>query len=124
MLIRYIEDRRQHRARWEAALDWAAFEGAPPGRRRRVRFFWGLRDPVSGAHLAAELWRRDGALFRAGEGAGRVSIVERGDVGHWPMLEDPAGAARAVVAFFLPPPAAILEVPPVVWAAMGMRAAL
>lgn len=99
MLIRYILDRHQHRARWEAALDWAAIAGTPPG-QRRVRYYWGMMDPVSGAHLAAELWRRYGALFREEGGKGRVSMVERGDLGHWPMLEDARGAAAAVAAFF------------------------
>ena len=102
VLIRYILDRFQHRARWEGALDWALFEGTPPG-ARRVRFWWGLRDPVSGRHLAAELWRRYGALFREEGGKGRVAIEERGDLGHWPMLEDPVGAAAAVVGFFCRP---------------------
>lgn len=130
VLIRYILDRHRHRERWEAALDWAAFAedgasesntGAADGgveeaeaesggshhqrrRRRRVRYYWGMMDPVSGAHLAAELWRRYGALFREEGGRGRVSIVERGELGHWPMLEDPRGAAAAVAGFFMPLP--------------------
>lgn len=102
VLIRYILDRFQHQARWEGALDWALFEGTPPG-RRRVRFWWGLRDPVSGQHLAAELWRRYGGLFREAGGQGRVGIVEKGELGHWPMLEDPVGAAAAILEFFCRP---------------------
>jgi pimeloyl-ACP methyl ester carboxylesterase len=51
------------------------------------------QDPVSGGHAAGEIRR----LFEA---SGRLALVERPDVGHWPMLEDPAAVDAAMTTFF------------------------
>jgi pimeloyl-ACP methyl ester carboxylesterase len=69
-LIRYLAERRAHRARWEAALEDA---GAP------MHFLWGLADPVSGRPIAERLRER----VRA------ASLRALEDVGHYPQLEVP-----------------------------------
>jgi pimeloyl-ACP methyl ester carboxylesterase len=69
-LIRYIEDRRRHAARWTGAL-----EGTDVPRR----FVWGMLDPVSGAHMAERIVER----VPSGE------LHALADVGHYPQLEAP-----------------------------------
>lgn len=69
-LLAYIEERRRYAARWEQAIVRADVP---------LRFVWGPLDPVSGAHMLAELrLRRPDAHF-----------AELPGVGHYPQLEDP-----------------------------------
>ncbi|MBO9521161.1 MAG: alpha/beta hydrolase [Nocardioidaceae bacterium] len=78
LLIRYIEDRREHAARWTGALESTEVP---------VGFVWGMLDPVSGAHMAERIRERlPAAPFEALE-----------DVGHWPPLEAPARVAAALL---------------------------
>jgi pimeloyl-ACP methyl ester carboxylesterase len=79
-LIAYLGERRQHKARWEAALEEP---GVP------LRFLWGMQDPVSGAHMAVRiLERRPQADLHALE-----------DVGHYPQLEAPGIVAAHTLAW-------------------------
>lgn len=73
-LLRYMEERRRKADRWISALVKADVP---------LSFFWGLRDPVSGAHMLE--WAR-----RARPDA----KVEALDVGHYPQLEAPEAFAR------------------------------
>jgi pimeloyl-ACP methyl ester carboxylesterase len=83
-LIRYLDERRVHRARWEAPLE----RGSVP-----LAFVWGLRDPVSGASIAERLrQRRPSAPFTALD-----------DVGHYPQLEAPEITADALLRFLAAP---------------------
>jgi pimeloyl-ACP methyl ester carboxylesterase len=67
-LIQYIPDRTRHAERWTGALE---------GTDVPLAFFWGMLDPVSGAHMAQRIRERlPDAPFQALE-----------DVGHWPALE-------------------------------------
>jgi pimeloyl-ACP methyl ester carboxylesterase len=78
LLIRYISDRAEHGARWTGALEATAVP---------LRFVWGMLDPVSGAHMAAQIRARvPGAPFLALE-----------DVAHWPPLEAPERVAAALL---------------------------
>jgi pimeloyl-ACP methyl ester carboxylesterase len=72
-LIRYIEDRRTHEARWTGAL-----ESTDVPRR----FVWGMLDPVSGAHMAERIAER--------VPPDELHALE--DVGHYPQLEAPERA--------------------------------
>ncbi|MDQ3934564.1 MAG: alpha/beta hydrolase [Actinomycetota bacterium] len=69
-LIRYIEDRRRHAERWRAGL-----EGTDVPRA----FVWGMKDPVSGAHMAERIAERVPAR----------ELHALADVGHYPQLEAP-----------------------------------
>ena len=69
-LIRYIPDRARHGARWTGALE----ETDVP-----VAFFWGMLDPVSGAHMAQRIRER----------LPHAPFLTLEDVGHWPALEVP-----------------------------------
>ena len=74
LLLAYIAERRRHAVRWEEAI-----------RRTDVplSFVWGPLDPVSGAHMLAELrLRRPDAR-----------VAELPGVGHYPQLEDPDAVA-------------------------------
>jgi pimeloyl-ACP methyl ester carboxylesterase len=78
LLIRYMEDRREHEARWVGALE----DTDVP-----LSFVWGMLDPVSGAHMAQRIRERlPGAPF-----------VALDDVGHWPPLEAPERVASSVL---------------------------
>jgi pimeloyl-ACP methyl ester carboxylesterase len=78
LLIRYIEDRREHGARWTGALE---------ATDTPLRFIWGMLDPVSGAHMAERIRERlPGAPF-----------VALDDVAHWPPLEAPGRVAAALL---------------------------
>lgn len=69
-LLAYIPERAAHRERLENAI----FDAGAP-----VSFLWGLRDPVSGEHMAAAITHRSlGA-----------DLVEYPDAGHCPHLEIP-----------------------------------
>ncbi|MCW5889688.1 MAG: alpha/beta fold hydrolase [bacterium] len=79
-LIQYIRDRRTHEVRWVGALETTPI---PRG------FVWGMRDPVSGAHMIA----------RVAERLPDAPRVELAEVGHWPPLEDPAAVTAALRRF-------------------------
>ena len=79
-LIRYIEDRRRHAARWTGALE----ETDAP----RL-FVWGMLDPVSGAHMAERIVSR--------VPAGELHALD--EVGHYPQLEAPERAGRLLEEF-------------------------
>ncbi|HEV3002563.1 MAG TPA: alpha/beta hydrolase [Solirubrobacteraceae bacterium] len=73
-LLAYIEERRRYAKRWEQAITRADVP---------LRFVWGPLDPVSGAHMLAELrLRRPDA-----------AVAELPGVGHYPQLEDPEAVA-------------------------------
>jgi pimeloyl-ACP methyl ester carboxylesterase len=78
-LIRYIDDRRQHRARWTDALQRAPCP---------LRLINGPADPVSGAHMAA----------RYRELVPNPDIVSLPGIGHYPQVEDPDGVWAALTA--------------------------
>lgn len=74
-LLAYIEERRRYARRWEEAIVRADVP---------LRFVWGPLDPVSGAHMLAELrLRRPDA-----------AVAELAGVGHYPQLEAPDAVAR------------------------------
>ena len=74
-LLAYIEERRRYAVRWEQAI---ARCDVP------LRFVWGPLDPVSGAHMLAELrLRRPDA-----------AVAELAGVGHYPQLEEPDAVER------------------------------
>jgi len=76
-LLHYIADRREHEARWRAALE---------GSDLPTMFVWGDLDPVSGAHMIA----------RVEERITTATITRLADVGHWPLLEAPDEVAEAI----------------------------
>jgi pimeloyl-ACP methyl ester carboxylesterase len=79
-LIRYIDERRLHADRWGPALERTD---------RPLLFVWGDADPVSGAHMIAEVRRR----------VPRARVESRADIGHYPQLEDPAWVATTLTGF-------------------------
>lgn len=80
-LIRYLDERRQHKSRWERALE---APGVP------VRFLWGLEDPVSGRHISDHIQQR----------IPDANLLALPDVGHYPQLEVPALVAEEIAQFF------------------------
>jgi len=67
-LIQYIADRALHGERWVGALESTDVP---------LAFFWGMLDPVSGAHMAERIRERlPTAPLRA-----------LANIGHWPALE-------------------------------------
>jgi pimeloyl-ACP methyl ester carboxylesterase len=85
-LIRYIDERYAHRARWEGAL---AHCPTP------LHAIWGQVDPVSGADVAARLRER----------APGVDLLALDAVGHYPQLEVPDVVADAILRMLAAPPA-------------------
>ena len=81
LLIRYIRDRRRHRARWVGALQQAV---------QPLRLINGLLDPVSGAHM----------VQRYRELVPDPDVVELPGVGHYPQVEAPQEVLEAALAFF------------------------
>jgi len=79
-LIRYIQDRREHRSRWVGALQQTTVP---------IRLIVGLDDPVSGAHMAA----RYRTLIP------RPDIIELPGIGHYPQVEAPEAVLHAYVPF-------------------------
>jgi pimeloyl-ACP methyl ester carboxylesterase len=75
-LIRYIEERRVHEARWTGAI-----ERHPSP----LHIVWGAQDPIAVVTMAERLAARraDADLTILG-------------VGHYPMIEEPAGVAAAI----------------------------
>jgi pimeloyl-ACP methyl ester carboxylesterase len=80
-LIRYLADRRTHKARWEAALESSPIP---------LHFVWGMLDPVSGAPMAEHIHRR----------LPRADFLELADVGHYPQLEVPETVSARLVEIF------------------------
>lgn len=76
-LIKYMDDRIEHRSRWVRALR----DSVVP-----VGLINGSADPVSGAHMVA----RYRELIRAGD-----FIVELPRIGHYPQVEAPEQVLRA-----------------------------
>ena len=79
-LIRYIDDRRQHRERWVGALQRTAVP---------LRLINGPEDPVSGAHMVA----RYRALVPAPD------VVSLPGIGHYPQVEAPDAVWAALQPF-------------------------
>lgn len=77
-LLDYIADRAEHGDRWVAAMESTALP---------MSFVWGEQDPVSGAHVLAEIRRRQPS----------ATVRALPDVGHWPPLEAPAEITTAVL---------------------------
>lgn len=77
-LSHYMIDRKRHANRWEAALE---------SNRGPLLFIWGMADPRSGAHIAAEIKRRLPA----------AQLVALEGVGHYPQLEVPELVAEAII---------------------------
>lgn len=76
-LLRYIRERRDFASRWTTALERTSVP---------LSFAWGMRDPISGAHMlewAARL-RPD------------AQRLELGDAGHYPQLEEEAAVAAFI----------------------------
>jgi len=78
-LLHYIGDRREHEARWRAALESTELPTV---------FVWGDLDPVSGAHMIERVEQR----------LPSARIVRLDDVGHWPLLEAPDVVASEISA--------------------------
>jgi pimeloyl-ACP methyl ester carboxylesterase len=76
-VIRYMNDRALHAARWVAALEQTDVP---------LAFVWGMLDPISGAHMAARIRARLPA----------APFTALADVGHWPALEAPARVVAAL----------------------------
>jgi pimeloyl-ACP methyl ester carboxylesterase len=80
LLIRYMRERRRHRARWVGPV----VDGPVP-----LAAINGLVDPVSGRHMIARLRElRPGA-----------EVYELPEVGHYPQVEAPADVLRAYAGF-------------------------
>lgn len=79
-LVRYITERRVHRARWVGALQKTDV---------RLRLICGMADPVSGAHMAS----RYRALVPHAE------VIELAGIGHFPQIEAPDAVLEAVKEF-------------------------
>jgi pimeloyl-ACP methyl ester carboxylesterase len=79
-LIRYMNERRQFRARWVSAMQQA---------RVPIRLITGLEDPVSGAHMLA----RYRQLIENPDAVGVRGI------GHYPHMESPELVVQAFFAF-------------------------
>ena len=79
-LIRYIPERRRHRARWVGALQAA---------RIPLKLIDGAFDPISGAHMAAR--------YRELVPDADVTLLE--GIGHYPQVEAPAQVLAAYLEF-------------------------
>lgn len=79
-VIRYLAERRTYRERWVGALQQTAVP---------IRLIDGLRDPISGAHMA----RRFRELIPDAD------VVELPEVGHYPQLEAPEQTLSAFLEF-------------------------
>jgi pimeloyl-ACP methyl ester carboxylesterase len=80
-LIRYLNERQRHKARWEAALEASSTP---------LRFVWGLADPVSGRQIAAQIRARLVDPY----------LVELPEVGHYPQWEAPEVVSSEIQDFF------------------------
>ncbi|WP_109508997.1 alpha/beta fold hydrolase [Nocardioides speluncae] len=82
-LLRYINDRVEHSARWVKALE--SYAGP-------TLFVWGPADPVSGAHVLPRIRERMPS-------AELVVLDEEPATGHYPQLENPTAVADALTSF-------------------------
>jgi len=82
-LVHYIAERREHGAVWEAAMEAASGQ---------IGFVWGPDDPVSGAHVLAEIRAR----------MPTSPAVSLAGVGHYPHWEAPRETAEAVLRLLQP----------------------
>ena len=80
-LITYILDRREHRARWVAALQNATIP---------ISIINGSVDPVSGKHLVHRYKELDCRLDH---------LEELPTIGHYPHVEDPRAVSKAYLDF-------------------------
>jgi len=80
LIIRYMRERRRHRARWVATI----VDGTVP-----FSVINGSLDPVSGRHMVARLR----------ELAPGAEVHELAEIGHYPQTEAPAEVLRAYAAF-------------------------
>jgi pimeloyl-ACP methyl ester carboxylesterase len=80
-LIRYMDERRRHRARWVGALQRTTVP---------VRVIDGLEDPISGAHMVARY--RELILD--------PDVIGLPGVGHYPQVEAPEEVVAAIGDFF------------------------
>jgi pimeloyl-ACP methyl ester carboxylesterase len=79
-LLRYMEERREHRERWVGTLQQT---------RVPLRVVDGPEDPVSGAHM----------VERYRELVPHPDTVLLPGIGHYPQVEDPDGVVRAFLGF-------------------------
>ena len=79
-LIRYIDERKQHRERWVGAIQ---------NSKVPVRVINGSLDPVSGAHM----------VERYRELIASPDVVSLSDAGHYPQLEAPQAVLDAYLNF-------------------------
>ena len=79
LLIRYIVDRRDNEIRWVQALEKTDVP---------LNFVCGMRDPISGAHMAERIRER----------VPHAPLEALHDVGHWPPLEAPDRTVSAIQA--------------------------
>jgi pimeloyl-ACP methyl ester carboxylesterase len=79
-LIRYMQERREQRARWVGALQAAAVP---------LKLIDGAADPISGAHMAAR--------YRELVPGADVTLLE--GIGHYPQIEAPQQVLAAFEAF-------------------------
>lgn len=77
-LIHYMPDRLANRDRWVGALESTEVP---------LAFVWGMLDPISGAHIAAQIRVR----------VPRAPLLALEDVGHWPPLEAPERVLAALL---------------------------
>lgn len=80
-LIRYMQERRENRARWVGALQNA---------RNPIGLINGIDDPISGGHMVA----------RYREIVSTVGITTLPGIGHYPQLEAPAQVLSAALTFW------------------------
>lgn len=80
LLIRYMQERRDHRERWVGAMQQA---GIP------LRLIDGVVDPISGKHMAD----RYRALIPSPD------VVELEKIGHFPLIEAPEAVLEHYLAF-------------------------
>lgn len=77
-LIQYMSDREVNAERWVSALEQTDVP---------LSFVWGMRDPISGAHMAERIRER----------LANAPLLALDDVGHWPALEAPERLAGALL---------------------------
>ncbi|MGY4961851.1 alpha/beta fold hydrolase [Streptomyces sp. 900105245] len=82
-LLRYIDERRTHEARWVGALE---------GYRGPTLFLWGPADPISGAHVLDRVRRRMPS-------ATVTELAGPPAVGHYPQVEAPDEVAAHLLGF-------------------------
>lgn len=79
-LLGYMQERRQHRARWVGALERCPLP---------LKLIVGCADPIVGAHLAS----------RYRELVPRADVSELPGIGHYPQIEAPEAVVMAFLAF-------------------------